>query len=89
MTDKDKKSFPSFREVTIEKMFSAYVNDVDGGPYSGVAAAFDAVWNDIIEEIALSVEAADSNIAVSQDYVYGYNDGIVDAIIAVRKLKND
>jgi hypothetical protein len=79
----------SFRERCIEKMFTAYVCDEDGGPYSGVAAAFDAVWNDIVEECALVAEGTMCCVDETEDYYSGFCDGVTDATFEVRKLKND
>ncbi len=79
----------SFRERCIEKMFTAYVCDEDGGPYSGVAAAFDAVFPEILEECVKAIESAECILEDGEEYSQGYNDAVLDAIYGIRSLNND
>jgi hypothetical protein len=79
----------SFRERCIEKMFTAYVCDEDGGPYSGVAAAFDAVFSEILEECVKAIESAECILEDGEEYSQGYNDAVLDAIYGIRKLNDE
>jgi hypothetical protein len=75
----------SFRERCIEKMFTAYVCDED----SGVAAAFDAVFSEILEECVKAIESAECILEDGEEYSQGYNDAMLDAIYGIRSLNND
>jgi hypothetical protein len=75
----------SFRERCIEKMFTAYVCDED----SGVAAAFDAVFSEILEECVKAIESAECILEDTEGYSQGYNDAMLDAIYGIRKLNDE
>lgn len=48
---------PVDKQRLTELMFSSFLRDEDGGEYSGILAAFDAVYPEIVELCALEAES--------------------------------